>query len=267
MLKPDLSTQRNDLLAQTLHHLDQLEGADVRVRLVQDFGRRAMLHKFLHHLAAQKARVLDLAVELAVGKRAGAAFAELHVALRVERFLAPQAPGVLSALPHRLAALQHDGPEPHLRQHQRRKHAAWPETHHHRALLQARRRLRHHAVGHIGCGADVRVRGVPGQQVGLQRGVCQCDVCDVDRQQVSLAGIEAALENLQAGDCSGVHAQRLGTQAGESVYRVGYRCAVGLGLRRCVCSPAHLDGQRREREFEFGDADHGARGYQARPRF
>ena len=38
LLKADLAAQRNDLLAQVLHHLDQLEGADVRVRLEQNFG-------------------------------------------------------------------------------------------------------------------------------------------------------------------------------------------------------------------------------------
>jgi hypothetical protein len=36
LLEADLATQRDDLLAQVLDHLHQLEGADVRVRLVQD---------------------------------------------------------------------------------------------------------------------------------------------------------------------------------------------------------------------------------------
>jgi hypothetical protein len=38
--------------------------------------------------------------------------------------LAPQAPGVLRAFAHRLAALQHDRAETHLRQHQRGDNAA-----------------------------------------------------------------------------------------------------------------------------------------------
>jgi hypothetical protein len=58
------------------------------------------------------ARVADLAPELAVAEGAGAAFAELHVRLGVQHFLAPQAPGVLGALAHGLAALQHDGRKP-----------------------------------------------------------------------------------------------------------------------------------------------------------
>ena len=78
------------------------------------------------------ARVLDLAVELAVGEGAGAAFAELHVRLRVEHALAPQAPGVLGALAHCLAALQDDRPEAHLRQHQAGEEAARPEADDHR---------------------------------------------------------------------------------------------------------------------------------------
>ena len=66
LLEADLAAERDDLLAHAFDHLHQLEGADVRVRDVEDLGRRAGLDEFFHHLAAEKARVLDLAVELAV---------------------------------------------------------------------------------------------------------------------------------------------------------------------------------------------------------
>ena len=56
------------------------------------------------------------------------ALAELHVRLGIEHALAPQPPGVLRALAHALAALQHDRSQPHLRQHQRREDAAWSEA-------------------------------------------------------------------------------------------------------------------------------------------
>ncbi len=49
---------------------------------VEDLVGRAGLDELLQHLAAEEARVLDLAVELAVGEGAGAALAELHVATR-----------------------------------------------------------------------------------------------------------------------------------------------------------------------------------------
>ena len=56
--EPHLAAQRNDLLAQALHHLHQLEGADVQVRHVQNFLGRPGLHELVHHLAAQVALVL-----------------------------------------------------------------------------------------------------------------------------------------------------------------------------------------------------------------
>ena len=134
------------------------------VRLVENLGRRTGLYKFLHDLAAQKARVLDLAVELAIGERARAALAELHVALGVERLLAPQTPGVLGALAHGFATFQHDGLEPHLRQHQCGKHAAGAKAHHDRALGQVRRCMPDRVVAHIGRGGDVGFSGKFRQQ-------------------------------------------------------------------------------------------------------
>ena len=89
LVEPHLATEPDDVLAQTFNHLDQFEGTYVRMRCPQYFFGRAEIHKLLHHLATQMARVLDLAVELAVGKRARAAFAELHIALGFEHRLAP----------------------------------------------------------------------------------------------------------------------------------------------------------------------------------
>ena len=85
--------------------------------------------------------VADLAVELAVGERARAALAELHVRLRVEDLLAPQPERVDRALAHRLAALEDDRPEPHLRQHQPGEQAARAGADHDRPQRQVRRRL------------------------------------------------------------------------------------------------------------------------------
>jgi hypothetical protein len=114
--EPDFTAQRMYGLAQILHYGHQSESADVRSGRIQDFLGRAGLHELRKHLSSEVARIPHLAVELAVGKRAGAAFAELHVRLRVEHRSAPQSPRVLRALAHRLAALQDDRPEAHLRE-------------------------------------------------------------------------------------------------------------------------------------------------------
>ena len=66
LLKADLAAHGLDLLAHVLDHLDQLEGADMRFADQQNLFRRTGLDELQHHLAAQVARVLDLAPELAV---------------------------------------------------------------------------------------------------------------------------------------------------------------------------------------------------------
>ncbi len=79
LLEPHLAAQRDDLLAHRGHHAREAEGADVRLADVEDLLRRAGPHELVHDLATEELRILDLAVELAVGEQARAAFAELHV--------------------------------------------------------------------------------------------------------------------------------------------------------------------------------------------
>jgi hypothetical protein len=134
----DLAAQRLDLGAHGFDHGHQLEGADVRLADIEDFRRRAGLDEFGEHLAPAPARVLDLAVELAVGKGAGAALAELDVRFRIELPLRqrPQVSWVRSrtALPRsRISG------EAHLRQQQAGEEAAGPGADHHRARLRRRR--------------------------------------------------------------------------------------------------------------------------------
>src|SRR5580704_17473194 len=69
MLKAIVAAKAFDGGTQTLHHLHQTERADMRLGGGQDFFRRTGLHEFGQNLAAEKTRILDLAVELAVGKR------------------------------------------------------------------------------------------------------------------------------------------------------------------------------------------------------
>ena len=66
LFKTHLTAQRNDLLAHVLDHLDQREGAKVGLADQQDLFGCTRFDKLLHDLAAQVARVLDLAPELAV---------------------------------------------------------------------------------------------------------------------------------------------------------------------------------------------------------
>ena len=109
---------------------------------VEDLVRRAGLDELGQHLAAVVLRVLDLAVELAVGEGAGAAFAELHVGLRVQHALAPEAERVLGALAHDLAALEDDRAEAHLRQDQAGEQAARPDADDDRTVGKTGRRMR-----------------------------------------------------------------------------------------------------------------------------
>jgi hypothetical protein len=201
LLKSDLATQSDDRLADVLNHLDQFEGADVRVCGIQNVGGGAGIDELVHHLAAQVARVFDLAVELAVAERACTAFAKLHIALGVEHLFAPQAPSVFRALSHGFAPLEHDGFETHLRQGQRRKHAARPKAHHHRALAFLFAKMGWRLAGgvpcHVGRGLDVRVFLELVQQGGFVLCVGQRQIHDVDRQQVGLAGVKAAFEDVE----------------------------------------------------------------------
>jgi hypothetical protein len=195
LLEADLAAQLLDLVAHGLDHADQSESADVRLRDVEDFLRRARLDELGQHLAAEMARILDLAVELAVGKRPCPALAELHVGFRVEHVLAPQAPGVLGALAHRLAALQYDRPETHLRQYQRGEDPARAETDDDRAFRQMLGGVPDEVIFHVGRRREVTVVAEFLQQ---RRLAFHFDVDRVDQQQRMLfARIVAALEDAE----------------------------------------------------------------------
>ena len=136
--------------------------------LGQDLGRGAGLDELGQHLAPQMAGVLDLAVELAVGKGARPALAELHIALGIERAPAPQAPGILGPLAHDLAAVEDDRPQPHLRQDQTGEQAAGSRADHHRPRpAPAPGRGGDEFVVGVGRRPHMRVVGEAGQHGGL----------------------------------------------------------------------------------------------------
>ncbi len=164
------AAQLLDRLTDRHDHGDQPEGADVRVGLGQDVLGRAGLDEFGQDLARKVAGILDPRIELAVGKGSGAALAELDVRFRFKHRSPPQPPGILGPLAHRLAALDHDRAEAHLRQDQRGQQPAGARPDHHRAR-SAPALGRHHrkTIGGIGAGSDVRITRVPGQHRGLVR--------------------------------------------------------------------------------------------------
>ena len=179
------AAQALDQRPHLLDHVHQAEGADMRVSLGEDFFRRAGRDELLQHLAAQEARILDLAVELAVREGPRPALAELDVGLRVQLALAPQAPGVLGPLAHDLAAIDDDRLETHLGQDQAGEQAAGTGADHDRArTVETLRRLGHELVVGVGPDADVIVALEALQHRGF---VAQGHVDRIDHQDRGLA--------------------------------------------------------------------------------
>ncbi|MFN9966096.1 MAG: hypothetical protein ACK52N_04470 [Lysobacteraceae bacterium] len=234
----DFAAQAFDDAPHVLHHRHQAEGADVRLADVEDFIGRTGLHEFVQHLAAEVALVADLAVELAVGKRARTALAVLHVRLGVQHFLAPQAEGVHGALAHLLAALQHDGLEAHLRQHECCEQPAGAHADHDRAQRLVRRRLGDDAVGRVGRRGHLDAVRLRLRRHALQhrRLIGDVDIHRVDQLDLAaLAGVVAALGH-------GQRTQRAGLQLQTRQHRVVDR---GVGVV--------------ERQRDVGESKHGAR--------
>ena len=171
LLEADLATQRLDFGTHLLDHADQPEGANVRLADVEDLFRRTGLDEFRQHLARQMTRVADLAPQFAVGKCAGSAFAELDVRFRIQIASTPQGPRVFRAFAHPLAALEHDRPQPHLRQQQRREDSAWTEADDERAraLFDAviGRCSPHQAIAHVRRRTKVRIIRMAREHGGL----------------------------------------------------------------------------------------------------
>ena len=184
LLETVFPAERLDLGAQAFDHGHQPEGADMRVGIGEDLRRGTGGHKFGEHLPAEKARVLDLAVELAVRKCAGAAFAVLDVGLRIELAAAPEAPGVLCPLPDHLAAVEDDRAQAQLGQNQACEQAAGARADDDRTQPGRARRRRGGAIGCVGCGAHVGIAAHPPES---RRFVAQHDVHDIGFQDGRLA--------------------------------------------------------------------------------
>src|SRR5262249_400362 len=88
-LEAHFTAQRNDFLAHLPHHARETKGADVRLADEENLGRRAGAHELVEYFPSVKLRVLDLAVELAIGEQTRTALAELNVGLRRQGVLPP----------------------------------------------------------------------------------------------------------------------------------------------------------------------------------
>ena len=188
-----LAAERDDFRAHLLDDAGEPERADVRLADEEDLGRRTGAHELVHHLAAVELRILDLAVELAIGEEPRPALAELHVGFGRQHVLAPQRPGVLRAAPHITAALEHDGLEPHLREQQRGKQTAGAEADDDGSLGEVRRRLGNRVIGGVRCETDLAVLRETFEQRRLV-GDLHLDDADEEDAGVFLARVVAAFE-------------------------------------------------------------------------
>ncbi|MNS49428.1 hypothetical protein D3C72_820360 [compost metagenome] len=193
LLEAHFTAQGANLLTHVFHHAGQTERTDVRFADVEDFFRSTGLDEFVQDFTAEEFRVLDLAVELAVGECPRAAFTELHVGLGVEHAFAPQAPGVLGALAYFGAAFEDDRLEAHLRQQQPGENPARAEADDDRPHAQIGRRLADFLVADIRRHVDVTVIG---KLVQYRRLIANFKVDGVDEAQFGglFTRIVAALE-------------------------------------------------------------------------
>ncbi len=216
----DFATQLPDGFAHFFDHADQAKSTDMRVADIEDFLGSAGLDEFVQHFAAQMARILDLAIQLAVGKCPRAAFAELHVGLRVEHALTPQPEGVLCSFANCLAALQDQRSITHLGQQEAGKQAGWPHADHDRARSRIFRRLGDKAVTGVRRSFDMRILCEFRQDCSF---IAHFHIQRVGEQDgVRLARIHAALENDVADQLIFCDAQPFENRCSDVACRVSY---------------------------------------------
>ena len=138
-LKADVRPQLQQAPAQPLEGDVEVVGAHVGLGVDENVLRGAAGHQLLQYKTV--AQVLGAGVELAVGKGAGAALAELDIGGQIQLPCAPKAFHVLLSLFHAPAPLQQDGPQARLSQHQGGEEPTRPGAHHHRRHRRSGQRL------------------------------------------------------------------------------------------------------------------------------
>ena len=171
-------------------------------------------------LRSRYAVVLDPAVELAVGKGAGAALAELDVGFGVEHAAPPQAPRVLGPFANHLAAVEDDRPEAHLRQDQAGEQAARAGADDDRPL-DPRRCLRDELVAGVRRRLDVAVLAKAREHRAL---VLHIHVDRIDQLDIGIvARIVRAARNDMTHQVAGANAQSLADRRRQRLGRMMQR--------------------------------------------
>ena len=120
----------DDRLPDVLHDARQTVGADMRMRLVEYFGRRAVEHERLQRLVIVAA-LLAAREELAIGEGPGPALAESVVRIGIDGTVAVDLRDVALAGRNIAAALQNHGPQPQFDQPQGGEQPRRPRAHDH----------------------------------------------------------------------------------------------------------------------------------------
>ena len=181
--KAEFAAECLDARAHVLDHFDQAERADMRLADVEDFLGSACFDELVEYFASVVPGILDLAVQLAIGKGSGTPFAELHIGFRVKGALLPEAPGVPGALAHGLAAFEDQRAQAHLREHQRSQDSARAGTDNDRAQRSRwqRSRANHELIGGVRRLHHMRITAEGDQQFRVTRRLDIECVSEMDR--------------------------------------------------------------------------------------
>ena len=207
----DVRAQRQQLPPQGLQGDVELVGTHMGQCVGEDALRRAAGYQLLHDEAV--AQVAGAGVQLAVGKRPGAALAELDVALCIQLTGGPETLYVPLPLLHALPALQQNGACAAFCQHQRGKQSGRPRAYYDGAHLRRG----------DGGGERVPLRRVGGdalvpaaaQQRGLLRGGDRHGV----HEGQALPCVDGAAQHRQAGQRRRRYPQQPGALVQQHILR------------------------------------------------
>ena len=124
-----LATCLDDALAHVAHHVTQVVSANVGLCLPQNLLGRARGHELLKHMANMRA--FRSRIQLAIRKRARAAFAELDIRRLIKRRAGVKGIDSPDAILYAGTALDHQRPHTRPRQVQRAEKARRARAHHH----------------------------------------------------------------------------------------------------------------------------------------
>ena len=208
-VEADFAAGLLDLLAQAAHHAHELVGADVRLGLPEDLLGRARVDEPLQHVPRERA--LRARSQLAVGKRARAALAELHVRRQVEVGAVVERVDRARALVHVAAALDHERAQSGPREVKRREQTRRPRPHDDRPR-RAFRQLDARDLQRRGGNVLLDLHALGRLQVGRVRRAPTLDRKRRDEAHAPLTRIDAALYQLDVADVGRLQPERVGSR-------------------------------------------------------